>query len=282
MSRDSFPHIPDETPARPFAPDTAPGLAEPTASPAPLPIPGQSGSLSNAQSNVTMPAHFPDQSPADDNLPPGPFQGPVHRRQWTPAVQRRFLETLAETGCVSYAADAVGLSRESAYRFRRRTDQRLFAEGWTAALAVAGESLADIALERALEGNEEVICDRDGVVTGRRMRQDNRLLIFLLTHMHGGRIAGRGSGRGASGPHASPTPLGASGSPRGLPAILNAITRRGQRPAGEQAALARQAEELRREAAAERMLSDTPTDTMFAHYRSVVEGLERRPRPGED
>ena len=38
---------------------------------------------------------------------------------WTEEKQRRFIETLADTGLVNVAAKAVGMSRESAYRLRR-------------------------------------------------------------------------------------------------------------------------------------------------------------------
>jgi hypothetical protein len=38
---------------------------------------------------------------------------------WTEEKMRRYIETLADTGQVSLAAKAVGMSRESAYKLRR-------------------------------------------------------------------------------------------------------------------------------------------------------------------
>ncbi len=50
---------------------------------------------------------------------------------WTPARQVRFLKTYVETFSVDKAAEAVGLTRQSAFQLRWRN--RLFAEGWEAA-----------------------------------------------------------------------------------------------------------------------------------------------------
>ena len=46
---------------------------------------------------------------------------------WTPARQLRFLEFLARTRSVTRAAAAAGMSRESAYRLRKRDPHGLFA-----------------------------------------------------------------------------------------------------------------------------------------------------------
>ena len=53
---------------------------------------------------------------------------------WTPARQLAFLENLARTRSVSAAAKSVGMSREGAYRLRRRADARLFAAAWNRAM----------------------------------------------------------------------------------------------------------------------------------------------------
>ncbi|MEH6759443.1 MAG: hypothetical protein V7676_18370, partial [Parasphingorhabdus sp.] len=52
---------------------------------------------------------------------------------WSPAKQVLFLEALARTGNVRAAALYAGLSRESAYKLRRRSDARAFARAWDAA-----------------------------------------------------------------------------------------------------------------------------------------------------
>jgi hypothetical protein len=52
------------------------------------------------------------------------------RDGWTPRRQLAFLDTLARTRCVTRAAAAAGMSRESAYRLRRRPSAGLFAAAW--------------------------------------------------------------------------------------------------------------------------------------------------------
>lgn len=63
--------------------------------------------------------------------PPQPCKAQPSRRDgWTAERQLRFLDALAETHSVSTAAAMAGLSRESAYRLRTRSDGRLFALLW--------------------------------------------------------------------------------------------------------------------------------------------------------
>ena len=59
---------------------------------------------------------------------------PCRRDGWTPARQFAFLTTLARTRCVSTAAKAATMSRESAYRLRRREPHGLFALSWDRAI----------------------------------------------------------------------------------------------------------------------------------------------------
>ena len=70
-----------------------------------------------------------------------------------------FLRHLEESGSVSLAARRIGIGRNTLYE-RRKVDPA-FAEGWQNAMAMAVESLRDIVITRA----------RDG---------DNRLLMLLL------------------------------------------------------------------------------------------------------
>ena len=112
---------------------------------------------------------------------------PVRRRPrndgWTPEKQRRFIETLADTGLVNVAAQAVGLSRASAYQLRRAPHGAAFARAWDAARHQAAGLIEDIAFERAIEGTEQEVLDRDGDVVATRLVHDNRLLKYLLSHL---------------------------------------------------------------------------------------------------
>lgn len=63
---------------------------------------------------------------------------PVPKRSrrdgWTVQRQADFLGYLAETGSVMGACEAVGMSRNSAYRLRARRGAKSFAAAWDAAL----------------------------------------------------------------------------------------------------------------------------------------------------
>lgn len=82
---------------------------------------------------------------------------PVRRRPrhdgWTEEKQRRFIEMLADTGLVSHAAKAVGMSRESANRLRRSPHGAAFARAWDAARIHAGAALEDIASNARSKGS---------------------------------------------------------------------------------------------------------------------------------
>jgi hypothetical protein len=58
----------------------------------------------------------------------------VRRDGWTAERQLRFLDALGRTRSVTRAARAAGMSRESAYRLRRRREAALFAAAWDQAL----------------------------------------------------------------------------------------------------------------------------------------------------
>ena len=119
---------------------------------------------------------------------------------WTPERQQHFLDQLAFTGSVAAAARAAGMTRQSAYWLRRQPAGEEFARAWDAALADAGRCIEDLAMERLLEGEEEVI-ERDGVVVAVRRRPcDVWLLLFHLRRLEDGRRAAA----------ARPTPLDAS------------------------------------------------------------------------
>ncbi len=82
----------------------------------------------------------PDSRPARParRMPRVPPFYPVPTRSrrdgWTVQRQTDFLGHLAETGSVMGACEAVGMSRNSAYRLRARPDAESFAAAWDAAL----------------------------------------------------------------------------------------------------------------------------------------------------
>jgi phage terminase small subunit len=102
---------------------------------------------------------------------------------WTPERQQRFLDHLAANGSVSGAARAAGMSRQSAYWLRRQLHSQEFARAWDDALAETDRWIEDMAMDRLLEGEEEVI-ERDGqTVAVRRRPADVRLLLFHLNRL---------------------------------------------------------------------------------------------------
>lgn len=99
---------------------------------------------------------------------------------WSPERKTRFLDRLAATGNVRAAAARVGMSRDSAYRLRRRDG--LFARGWAAALVQARESSVELLADKATEGIEEEIWYR-GEFMGTKRRFDGRLLLAHLARL---------------------------------------------------------------------------------------------------
>ena len=108
---------------------------------------------------------------------------------WTDEKQRRFIETLADTGQVALAAAAVGLSRESAYRLRRQPHAAAFARAWDAARHHAGAFLEDVAFDRAIAGEERPVFNEYGEVIATKRVINDRILIFLLRHLKPERYA---------------------------------------------------------------------------------------------
>lgn len=110
-------------------------------------------------------------------------QTPTLRHQhngWTPVRQQQFLAHLASHGSVAAAVRHVGMSKQSAYWLRRQPHSQDFAKAWDAALADRDRWIDDLAMDRLLDGEEEVI-ERDGeVIAVRRRPADVRLLLFHL------------------------------------------------------------------------------------------------------
>ena len=104
----------------------------------------------------------------------------VRHDGWTPERRAQFLDRLAQDGNVLAACAHVRLSREAAYRLRRRDP--LFARAWAAALALAREASAQVLGTRAIDGIEEEVWHR-GEVVGTRRRYDNRLLLAHVARL---------------------------------------------------------------------------------------------------
>lgn len=109
---------------------------------------------------------------------------PVRARRdgWTKEAQEGFILRLALGGCVSLAARAVGKTRKSAYRLRERPGAESFAAAWDKAIGWGRDRTLDVALERALCG-EEVPVVRDGRCVGIRHLYSDRLTIAVLNAM---------------------------------------------------------------------------------------------------
>lgn len=98
---------------------------------------------------------------------------------WTPDRQRKFIEALAASACVTEAAASVGLSPTSAYNLRRRPDAAAFRLAWDAAIDFGMRRLVDAALARAVHG-VAVPVFWQGEQVGERREYPERLAMFLM------------------------------------------------------------------------------------------------------
>jgi hypothetical protein len=98
---------------------------------------------------------------------------------WTPAKQARFLRELAATHCVSAAARAVGMTRQSAYKLRNRLKGEPFDIAWQAAFRRQYDALVEAAVERAING-VEVPHFYKGELIHTSRRYDERAAVALL------------------------------------------------------------------------------------------------------
>ncbi|RYD52542.1 MAG: hypothetical protein EOP60_10110 [Sphingomonadales bacterium] len=190
-------HSPRETFARPL------GRAPESLQPAdlPQPAPPEAGALAvqpppgaDAAPGTALATTIEEETSLtpylDDNgFDPAEYDWvPVRRRPradgWSEAKQRAFIEVLADTGQVDAAAQHVGMTPQSCYRLRRSPGAEAFAAAWNAAIHQASLKLVDVAFERAFNGSDEPVFDRDGRRVGRRMKTNDRLLMFLMrAHM---------------------------------------------------------------------------------------------------
>lgn len=112
---------------------------------------------------------------------PVPTRG--RRDGWTIARQAEFLGMLAETGSVLGACEAVGMSRNSAYRLRARPGAESFAAAWDAALGAPVRKVTVTDLEfLAYHGLVRPVMFR-GKYRGSWRKPDNSALVRLMKRL---------------------------------------------------------------------------------------------------
>lgn len=101
---------------------------------------------------------------------------------WTAERQRTFLAALADTGCVSIAAEAADITPRSCYRLRRHPKGTAFAKAWDDALLVATGRLVAIAFERAIVGTPREIW-RGGKLIAEMSIPSDKMMMFMLQRL---------------------------------------------------------------------------------------------------
>ena len=124
---------------------------------------------------------------------PAPSFTPVPRRHnrhdgWTAERQQGFIEALMATGSVKAAAHAVNMTPEGAYMLRRHPQAASFRKAWEQALAHGVQRLEDLAMDRALNGQDVPVYSYGKLVGTRRVYND-RLIMFLLRNRAPARFA---------------------------------------------------------------------------------------------
>ncbi|HEY0959971.1 MAG TPA: hypothetical protein VGE05_11970 [Novosphingobium sp.] len=102
---------------------------------------------------------------------------------WTPGKQAAFLGFLAATRCVRTAARHVGMSRETAYRLRRKPGAGSFAHAWNVAIGENTGPAPKVTLEelrtRAVFGLLKPLLYRGRYVSTVRKADNSALLRYL-------------------------------------------------------------------------------------------------------
>ncbi|MBC2667350.1 hypothetical protein H7F51_17665 [Novosphingobium flavum] len=130
--------------------------------------------------------------------PPEFLPVPRHSKRhdgWSPERQKGFIEALMATGSVRAAAHAVNMTPEGAYHLRRHPQAASFRKAWEQALAHGIQRLEDLAMDRALNGEEVPVYSYGKLIGSRRVYND-RLLMFLLRNRAPTRFAASAQGMG--------------------------------------------------------------------------------------
>lgn len=134
----------------------------------------------------------------------------VRRDGWTPLRQAEFLGYLAETRCVKRAAERVGMSRESAYRLRRKPHAKSFAAVWDSILGAPGTPRPKVTLDglfqRIRQGSYRPVM-RSGKYVGTQKKPDNSALLAALSHLDRVAPVEADKGHGAEGHRKEKGPL---------------------------------------------------------------------------
>ena len=96
---------------------------------------------------------------------------------FTPEKRRRYLKTLAKTGCLADAARVARISRNTALRWRRKDEG--FARACAAAIDKASSEIELLAWERAVTGIEEPVIHY-GKVVGTRIKRSDAIFRMIL------------------------------------------------------------------------------------------------------
>lgn len=133
-----------------------------------------------ASQDEAAPAESAADTPDQPTLPDTALVPVAPRHDgWTPARQRVFIETLADTACVKAAAAAAGMTPQSAWRLRRRADARAFDAAWEGALAQGLSRLVSIAIDRAINGTIRERYYHGELIAEERVHHDNLLLALI-------------------------------------------------------------------------------------------------------
>lgn len=118
---------------------------------------------------------------SDEDLAFDPVPSASNRHDgWTPERQRGFIAALARIGIVAWAAEAVGMSRKSAYELLKRAGPgSSFARAWRSAREAGRTRGTFTAIDRALNG-VEIPYFHGGLQRGTRRVHDDRLLAAAL------------------------------------------------------------------------------------------------------
>jgi hypothetical protein len=101
---------------------------------------------------------------------------------WTPERQRGFIVALEKIGLVGAAAEAVGMSRKSAYALLKRAGpESSFAAAWRLAVEYGKLRACSTAVARAVDGVEVPYFYR-GLQRGTRRVYNDNLLIAALRY----------------------------------------------------------------------------------------------------
>jgi hypothetical protein len=180
-----------------------PTVEQPGAVPAPAPAPPElSWRLDPEVSRRMREAVLSD--PADAKLDlrclePDDEDGTRKTRHdgWTRDRQRRFVESLAQSGVVIQACDDVGLSRQSAYYFRQTANGRAFAALWDEARKIARRALLDNLISNAVTG-ETLNIREDGFVVAATRRKSPLRLVRMIERIRSETMLGHPRAMAAS------------------------------------------------------------------------------------